>query len=43
MKYFIINSNGTEWIESDFNPALNQIKIYDFINGVMELKGIGQY
>jgi len=43
MKYFILNWNSSKWIESDFNSDLNQINLYDFIDGEMILKGIGQY
>ena len=43
MKYFKLNAKGTKWIESKEDKKSSQINLYDYINGNMIFKGIGQY
>ena len=43
MKYFKLNQSSTRWIETERNESKRTIEIFDFINGKMILKGIGQY
>jgi len=40
MTYYKLNSNGTEWIRTSFDPSKRQIKLYD---DNLEFKGVGLY
>ena len=43
MKYFRLDYTGGKWIETEYDPRKEHVKIYDYVNGKMQLKGLGQY
>ena len=42
IQYFLL-FNGKKWIESERIENKKEVNLYDFINGEMNFKGIGQY